>query len=112
MARRGSRDLEINASTYIAILTHDDKFDEPALAAALNSPARYIGAIGSRRTHRKRVARLQADGILARQVARVRGPIGLDLGSQTAEEVALSVLAEMIAVRRGGSAVPMSEARR
>lgn len=105
-------DLEINASTYIAILTHDDKFDEPALAAALNSPARYIGAIGSRRTHRKRVARLQADGISAEQVARVRGPIGLDLGSQTAEEVAVSVLAEMIAVRRGGSAVPMSQARR
>ena len=73
-------DLEINASTYIAILTHDDKFDEPALAAALNSPARYIGAIGSRRTHSKRVARLQADGISDEQVARVRGPIGPRLG--------------------------------
>lgn len=100
--------LDLNASTYIAILTHDEKFDEPALAAALNSPARYIGAIGSRRTHQKRVARLQEAGVPNDQIARIRGPIGLDLGSQTAQEVALSVLAEIVAVRRGGSGRPMS----
>ena len=69
-------DLNLNASTYVAILTHDDKFDEPALDAALSSPARYIGAIGSRRTHRKRIARLLAAGVPDEQIARIRGPSG------------------------------------
>src|SRR2546421_11304585 len=98
--------LPMDSSTYIVILTHDPKFDDPTITAALQGRPRYIGAIGSRKTHRERVARLTAAGIEPKQLERVHAPIGLDLGSQTAEETALAILSEMVAVRhrkRGGS---------
>ena len=80
-------------------LTHDPKLDDPALAAALRSPAFYIGALGSRRTHAARLARLAAAGFDAAALARIHGPAGLDIGATDPSEIALSVLAQMTAVR-------------
>jgi len=97
----------MDASTYVVILTHDPKFDDPTIQAALRGHPRYIGAIGSRKTHRERVARLQAAGVTPEQLARVHAPIGLDLGAQTAEETALAILAEMIGARHGRTGGPM-----
>jgi xanthine dehydrogenase accessory factor len=91
----------IDDSTYVCILTHDPKFDEPATDRALNSPARYIGAIGAKKTAQARRERLENAGFTADQIARVRGPIGLDLGGRAPAEIALSILAEMTAVRYG-----------
>jgi xanthine dehydrogenase accessory factor len=99
-------ELPMDSSTYIVILTHDPKFDDPTITAALKGHPRYIGAIGSRKTHRERVARLTAAGVSTDDLARVHAPIGLDLGAQTAEETALAIVAEMVAVRHrkaGGS---------
>jgi xanthine dehydrogenase accessory factor len=93
--------LTIDASTYIVILTHDPKFDDPAIRAAILGHARYIGAIGSRKTHRERVERLREAGVPADQLDAIHAPIGLDLGSQTAEETALAILSEVVAVRHG-----------
>lgn len=95
--------ITIQPNTYIAILSHDPKFDEPALLGALASPAAYIGAIGSRKTNIDRHRRLAEAGVSDDQVARIRGPIGLDIGAVSPEEMAISVLAEIIAVRRGRS---------
>jgi len=100
--------IGLDASSYVAVLTHDPKFDEPALAIALRSPARYVGAIGSRRTQEARRARLRAAGITDEELARLRGPIGLDLGGRGAGEIALAILAEMTALRFGGSGGSMS----
>lgn len=97
------KDITIHPNTYIAILSHDPKFDEPALLGALNSPAGYIGAIGSRKTNVDRRQRLADAGMSPEQIARVRGPIGLDIGAESPEEMAISILAELIAVRRGRS---------
>jgi xanthine dehydrogenase accessory factor len=85
----------------IVVLTHDRKFDEPALAAALASDCGYIGALGSRRTARDRRDRMLARGLATEQFARVHSPCGLDIGARTPEEVAISILAEIIAVRNG-----------
>lgn len=93
--------LRIDSRTYIAILTHDPKFDEPALLTALAHPARYIGAIGSRKTSEDRVERLLRQGVTSEQLARVHAPIGLPIGARTPEEIALSIAAEIVAVRRG-----------
>jgi xanthine dehydrogenase accessory factor len=90
----------VDRSTYIAILTHDPKIDEPALRAALNSPARYIGAIGARKTHAERVEKLRSWGFSDEQISRIYAPIGLNIGAVTPEEIAVSILAEIIAVRR------------
>lgn len=95
--------LTIRPSTYVAILSHDPKFDEPALLGALASPAAYIGAIGSRKTNEDRRHRLAEAGVSPEQVARIRGPIGLDIGAVSPAEMAISILAEIIAVRRGRS---------
>jgi len=95
------RALGLDAATAVVVLTHDPKFDEPALQAALASPARYIGAIGSRTTHQERLAALRAAGLADAQLARIHAPIGLDLGGQTPAEIALAVLAEIVAVRYG-----------
>jgi xanthine dehydrogenase accessory factor len=97
------KSITIHPNTYIAILSHDPKFDEPALLGALNSPAGYIGAIGSRKTNVDRRQRLAEAGVSPEQIARVRGPIGLDIGAESPEEMAISILAELIAVRRGRS---------
>ncbi len=100
--------LRFGPSSAIAILAHDDKFDHPALLAALKSPAGYIGAIGSRTTNEKRVAWLRDQGVPDRDVARVHAPIGLDIGASGVEEIALAILAEIVAVRRHRSGRSLS----
>lgn len=102
--------LTIEPNTYVAILTHDPKFDEPALIGALETEARYIGAVGSRKTNRDRRARLRAAGVSEESLARIRGPIGLDIGAESPEEMAISILAEIIAVRHGRQGGPLTEA--
>jgi xanthine dehydrogenase accessory factor len=99
----------IDPATYICVLSHDPKFDEPALEVALRSRAAYVGAIGSRKTQAARRERLREAGITDEQLARLRGPIGLDLGGRQPAETALAILAEMTAVRYGGSARPIGE---
>ena len=103
--------LILDRSTAVVVLTHDPKFDLPALRALLPSRAGYIGAIGSRKTNRNRFDALRAEGFSDQQLARVHGPIGLDLGGRGAEETALGIMAEITATRHGGSGIPMSEAR-
>ncbi|CAA9579335.1 MAG: Xanthine and CO dehydrogenases maturation factor, XdhC/CoxF family [uncultured Thermomicrobiales bacterium] len=103
-------ELTIAANTYVAILTHDPKFDEPALLGSLETPAAYVGAVGSRSTNRDRRRRLLDAGLAPEQLARVRGPIGLDIGADTPEEMAISILAEIIAVRHGRAGGPLTEA--
>ena len=97
--------IGLDASCYVCVLTHDPKFDEPALQVALRSPAAYVGAIGSRKTQAERRDRLKAEGRSEEQIARLHGPIGLDLGGRQPAETALAILAEMTAVRYGGSAL-------
>jgi xanthine dehydrogenase accessory factor len=104
--------LAVDNSTYVVILTHDPKFDLPALRSVLAKDAGYIGAIGSRKTNQNRFDALRAEGFTEAQLARVHGPIGLDLGSRGAEETALGILAEITAVRFGGSGSNMREARK
>ncbi len=104
------QEIPIAANTYVAILTHDPKFDEPALLGALETPARYIGAVGSRKTNRDRRRRLLDAGVTPEQLARIRGPIGLDIGAATPEEMAISILAEIVAVRHGRTGGPLTEA--
>lgn len=84
----------------VCVLTHDLKFDVPALATALASTAGYIGAMGSRRTHERRMAALRDQGIAEEDLARISSPIGLDIGAVTPEEIAVAIAAEMVAVRR------------
>jgi xanthine dehydrogenase accessory factor len=96
--------IGLDASCFVCVLSHDPKFDQPALELALRSPARYVGAIGSRKTQAARRERLLAAGLTAEQIARVHGPIGLDLGGRQPAETALAILAEMTAVRYGGGA--------
>jgi xanthine dehydrogenase accessory factor len=91
----------IDRATAIAILTHDPKLDDAALVLALRSDAGYIGAMGSRRAQAKRKERLLAKGIDEGDLARISAPIGLDLGALTAEETALSIMAEIVAMRHG-----------
>jgi xanthine dehydrogenase accessory factor len=89
-------------------LTHDPKFDVPLLQVALRSPVGYIGALGSRRTHDDRLARLREAGLSDDEIARLRSPIGLDLGASTPEETAISILAEVIAAGRDASGQPLT----
>lgn len=96
--------IGLDASCYVCVLSHDPKFDEPALRLALRSPAPYIGAIGSRKTQASRRDRLRAEGFGPESIARVRGPIGLDLGGRQPAETALAILAEITAVRYGATA--------
>jgi xanthine dehydrogenase accessory factor len=93
--------LTITPSTAIAILSHDPKFDDPALQGALRTEARYIGAVGSRKTNQERRERLRSAGFSDEQIARIHGPIGLNIGGSTPEEMAVSVLAEIIAATHG-----------
>jgi xanthine dehydrogenase accessory factor len=93
----------VDERTVICVLTHDPKFDVPVLEVALRTPAAYIGAMGSRRTHADRLERLRAVGLTDAELARLRSPIGLDLGARTPEETAVSVAAELIQLRWGGS---------
>lgn len=92
--------LELDPSACVVCLSHDPKLDNPALAAALNSPAGYIGALGSRRAHAKRLDDLREAGLDEQNLRRIHAPIGLDLGARQPEEIALAILAEIVAERR------------
>jgi xanthine dehydrogenase accessory factor len=94
----------VDERTAICVLTHDHKFDVPLLKVALETPAGYIGAMGSRRTKEERAERLKADGVTDEQLERISAPIGLDIGSRTPEEVAVAVAAEIVATFRKASA--------
>lgn len=95
--------LAPDARTAVVTLTHDPKLDDPALDAALKSEAFYIGALGSRRTHAKRVARLTELGHNAEAMGRIHAPVGLNIEAITAPEIALSIMAEIVAARRGAA---------
>ena len=103
--------LAIDNSTYVVILTHDPKFDLPALRSVLAKDAGYIGAIGSRKTNQNRFDELRSEGFTDEQLSRVHGPIGLDLGGRGAEETALAIMAEVTAVRYGRTGATLKEAK-
>jgi xanthine dehydrogenase accessory factor len=100
--------ITVDERTVICVLTHDPKFDVPLLEVALRTPAAYIGAMGSRRTHDDRLARLREVGLTEDELARLRSPIGLDLGARTPEETAVAIAAELIQLRWGGSGMPLT----
>jgi xanthine dehydrogenase accessory factor len=93
-------DIGIDRYTAVVALTHDPKIDDPALTAALRSPCFYIGALGSRKTHERRVQRLTASGFTETDLARIHAPIGLDIGAVSPAEIAVSILAEIVATLR------------
>jgi xanthine dehydrogenase accessory factor len=101
---------QTDGRTVLCVLTHDAKFDVPLLKLALRLPVAYVGAMGSRRTHLDRNERLREVGVTELELARLRSPIGLDLGARTPEETALSIGAEIVAGRRGGSGVSLTGA--
>lgn len=86
--------------TFVTAIAHDPKQDDPAIVTALALGARYIGSLGSRRTHATRLERLRAVGAESADLARIHAPIGIDLGGRTAEELAVSILAELVGERR------------
>jgi xanthine dehydrogenase accessory factor len=104
--------LTLDGSSYVVILTHDPKFDLPALRSVLGKDVGYVGAIGSRKTNENRFSELRKEGFTEEQISRVHGPVGLDLGGRGAEETALGIMAEITAVRFGGSGSFMREVRR
>ena len=95
--------MVLDNSAYIVVLAHDPKLDDPALQVALRSKARYVGAIGSRRTNQKRIERLRAAGLTDEQIARLHAPIGLDISARLPGEIALSIMAEVIQIRNSVS---------
>ncbi|MEU8887690.1 XdhC/CoxI family protein [Streptomyces sp. NPDC048442] len=101
---------DLDGRTVLCVLTHDAKFDVPLLELALRLPVAYVGAMGSRRTHLDRNERLREVGVTESELARLRSPIGLDLGARTPEETALSIGAEIVAARRGGTGVSLTGA--
>ncbi|MCC0095235.1 XdhC family protein [Streptomyces flavotricini] len=100
----------VDGRTVLCVLTHDAKFDVPLLELALKLPVAYVGAMGSRRTHEDRNKRLRDVGVTELELARLRSPIGLDLGARSPEETALSIAAEIVANRRGGSGAALTGA--
>ncbi|MFB6806359.1 XdhC family protein [Streptomyces sp. NPDC056387] len=100
----------VDGRTVLCVLTHDAKFDVPLLELALRLPVAYVGAMGSRRTHEDRNKRLRDVGVTELELARLRSPIGLDLGARSPEETALSIAAEIVANRRGGSGAALTGA--
>ena len=104
-------EIEPDHQTAIVVLTHDDKFDEPALIGALATEAFYIGALGSRRNQERRRVRLLEAGVAEEQLGRISGPCGLDIGADTVQETALSILAEILAVRAGRGGGSLREAK-
>jgi xanthine dehydrogenase accessory factor len=91
--------IDISSADAVVMLTHDPKIDDPALKVVLNSPAFYVGALGSRNTHEKRKRRLLADGVTSAQLERVHAPIGLEIGAESPEEIALAIMAEIVAAQ-------------
>ena len=104
-------EITVDARTAICVLTHDPKFDVPLLQVALRTEAGYIGAMGSRRTHDDRMIKLRGAGVTEEQLARLRSPIGLDVHARTPEETAVSIAAELIQTRWGGSGQSLTETR-
>ncbi|GGY06656.1 XdhC family protein [Streptomyces djakartensis] len=102
------RGTKTDRRTVLCVLTHDAKFDVPLLAEALRLPVAYVGAMGSRRTHEDRNRRLREAGVSERELARLKSPIGLDLGARTPEETAVSIAAEIIAAGNGGTGRPLT----
>lgn len=100
-------EVGLGPADAVAVLTHDQKFDEPAIVEALRRGCRYVGAIGSRKTQADRRARLLAAGVAEGDLARLRGPIGLDLGGRAPAETALAIMAEIVAERYGGTGAPL-----
>jgi xanthine dehydrogenase accessory factor len=105
-------EIGLGPSDAVAVLSHDVKFDEPAIIEALRRGCRYVGAVGSRKTQADRRARLLAAGIREEELARLRGPIGLDLGGRAPAETALAIMSEVLAARYGGSGLPMRDKSR
>lgn len=97
--------IGIDESTCVVLLTHDDKFDNPALVVAIGSPALYIGVLGSKKTHANRLKELKDLGMTDEKLARIHAPVGLNLGARGPEEIALSIIAEIIAVKHGVTTV-------
>jgi len=91
----------VDSATYIVSVLHEARFEDELLPAVLRSPARYLGALGSRRTHAARVARLRSQGFSDEDLERISAPVGLPIGAATPEEIAVAIVAEMVAVRRG-----------
>ncbi len=102
-------EIGLGPNDAVAVLTHDVKFDEPAIVEALRRGCRYVGAVGSRKTQGDRRERLMDAGVTAAEMDRLRGPVGLDLGGRAPAETALAILAEIVAERYGGSGVPMKQ---
>jgi xanthine dehydrogenase accessory factor len=102
-------ELQLDSGTAVVALTHDPKLDDPALDRALRSEAFYIGALGSRKSHAARLQRLAVLGHPPETLARIRGPVGLRIAALTAPEIALSIMAEIVAVRRGGELAKRGE---
>ena len=92
----GMKTVEPDSRTAIVTLTHDPKLDDPALSAALRSPAFYIGALGSKKTHAKRLQRLAGDGFSDADISRINGPVGLAIGAQSPAEIAVSIVAQVV----------------
>jgi xanthine dehydrogenase accessory factor len=103
------RAARIDERTALIVLTHDVKFDIPLLEVAVRTPAGYIGAMGSRRTHANRLDALRAAGIGEDDIVRISAPVGLDIGARTPEETAISIAAEIVAMREGRSGGRLSE---
>ncbi len=103
------RSTAVDGRTAIAVLTHSDKFDIPTLEIALRLPVGYVGAMGSRSTHERRLRQLREAGMPEEALARLRSPIGLDIGASSPEETAIAILAEIIAVREAASGSPLRE---
>jgi xanthine dehydrogenase accessory factor len=93
------QEYQLDKSAYIVVLTHDPKLDDPALITALSSDARYVGALGSKRTNQKRMDRLRSAGLNQNQLSRLHAPIGLELGGRSSTEIAISIMAEIVQVR-------------
>jgi xanthine dehydrogenase accessory factor len=104
-----ANEIQLGPNDAVAVLSHDVKFDEPAIVEALRRGCRYVGAVGSRKTQADRRARLLDAGVTEEELARLRGPVGLDLGGRAPAETALAILAEIVAERFGGSGVPMRQ---
>ncbi len=96
--------MDLYPSTSVAVLTHDPKFDEPTLKVVLSREVGYVGAVGSRKTKEERDERLRKQGLTEEQIGRIHGPIGLNIGATSPEEMALAIMAEIVATRHGKDA--------